>query len=436
MDNQCVFSDPSPNCCSRDQDCKDDNPCTMDICLSGACVYPQDSLNLLCGCESNFDCNDNNACTLDSCLGGKCVYDKALSGDCCGDSSQCDDEDPTTDDFCKMYTCIHKKRKTCIDDSTCADESACTTDKCLEGVCVHEHTDDPYCCNYNTDCDDGNPCTAGACILNACKYQILEQPGCCKSALECDDGIGCTIDECKDWGCAHTPVGAKCCTPDTAEIVCDDGNPCTIDICQNGLCEWQMITTGCCEESLDCSDCINVVTGASCQVDLTTDPPSCKGGSDCVLNVCTNQSCSNEFCYYTALKGCCLVHGDCNDGNACTDDVCTPDHKCKNSLTPGCCASNGMCNDGKICTIDICDIAPGQEKGTCKFQEKEDCCTTPDDCEPKTCKLTYCQNGNCIYQPMEDCCVHDEECDDGDVCTIDKCDNKVCKHIPSGLCGD
>jgi len=434
MANQCVFTPTDLTCCARDKDCLDDNPCSMDICLSGGCVHPMDTLNLVCGCESNIDCDDANACTLDSCLDSKCQYDKAPGAECCGATAQCDDEDPTTDDFCKMYTCVHNKQKICVTDSSCDDKDNCTDDKCVEGICSHEHTSDPYCCNYDTDCDDGNVCTEGKCEGMNCKYQIRSNPGCCKSAKECDDGIGCTIDECKEWQCAHTPVGAKCCTPDSADVVCDDGNPCTIDLCQNGLCEWQMITTGCCEKDDDCLPCLNLVTGASCPVDHTENPPKCIG-ENCVINACTLFSCSNQFCYYTPVKDCCLTDKECKDSNPCTNDVCTAGNKCTNTLEKLCCGSNGMCNDGQICTNDICDIPAGLDKGKCKYSEKPDCCTSDAWCEPKTCKTPYCVNGNCVYVPQDDCCVHDEDCDDKDACTIDKCQGNSCLHIPSGICG-
>jgi hypothetical protein len=333
-----------------------------------------------------------------------------------------------------MYTCVHQKQKTCFSDGECDDGNACTSDGCKETKCVHEHSDDPYCCMHDTECDDGNPCTEGKCVGNVCKYQILSDEGCCKTNMECDDGIGCTMDECADWTCKHTPVGAKCCTPETETIVCDDGNPCTIDQCINGLCQWQMVTTGCCEKDDDCMDCVDTVTGASCAVDHTVTPPQCKGES-CLDNICTMHSCANKLCYYAPVSNCCLTDQDCKDEKECTLDSCGADHKCKHEFQESCCSNNGMCNDGNICTIDLCDIPAGSLVGTCKYQKKVPCCTSEVDCAPKTCKKTVCQNGNCIYLPLEDCCIHDEDCNDDDVCTIDKCLNNVCEHIPSGICG-
>ena len=436
QDNICVFSAPIPACCTTDTDCVDDSPCTMDICVAGLCTHPQDNMNAPCGCASNTDCDDGNDCTTDSCLSGKCVYDLANGVDCCGHSSQCDDADDTTVDECKMFKCLHVKLKTCVSDGTCMDDDACTEDKCQDGHCIHIHTDDPYCCNFNSDCEDGNECTQGKCLSNMCQYQILDKEGCCKSNIDCDDGIGCTIDECVNWKCTGTPVGAKCCTPDTAEVVCDDGNPCTIDKCENGLCDWQIVSGGCCTINDDCMDCLNVVTGDSsgCQVDHTTTPPTCKG-ENCVDNVCTIHVCSNEFCYYTPLAGCCLADSDCTDSNPCTVDTCGASNQCTNELNQGCCANNGMCNDGDICTVDLCDIPAGTETGSCIYSDKPECCKTPDECPSKQCKTTFCQNGNCVYVDKDNCCVHDQECNDSDICTVDKCIESTCSHTPSGAPG-
>lgn len=435
VENLCVFSPPRPGCCSKDPDCKDDNTCTLDICVEGECVHPQDSLLAGCKCGANTDCDDANDCTYDSCLEGKCIYDKANASHCCGSSAQCDDQDPTTEDFCKMYSCIHKKLKTCFSDETCDDDDACTKDECdpEEGFCLHIRTDNPYCCNLDGDCDDENHCTTGVCKDNLCQFKIIEGEGCCKQHVDCDDGIGCTIDECDNWKCHHTPVGAKCCTPESADTVCNDGNPCTIDECDNGLCKWTPSVVGCCEVHSDCLDCIDLETGASCQVDHTVNPPKCIG-ANCVDNVCTEHQCSDQFCYYYEKPNCCLADSKCDDSNPCTEDTCNAQNKCEHTMDALCCASNGMCNDGDICTIDVCNIPSGSDKGICEHEEKPDCCKKPDDCVPQTCKNVYCQNGNCIYVQKENCCIHDEECDDDDICTIDKCTDSVCTHIPSGVC--
>lgn len=427
IDSECVFSEPRADCCSLDRDCTDEDDCTLDICVAGDCVYPVTNLLAACTCISNLDCDDQNSCTIDSCVDGRCEYDKAGTINCCGSTAQCDDNDPTTVDVCKMYTCIHTKQKICVEDDNCADVNACTVDTCQDGVCAHEPSQDPYCCNFSADCDDGNLCTSAECVDNICRFQVLDGVGCCLVATDCDDGVGCTLDECVNWMCAHTPVGAKCCTDDTAGIVCDDGNPCTQDSCDNGLCTNDPVSGGCCETDNDCMDCINPLTGEGCAVDYGTSPPTCKGDS-CQDNICTEHRCTDGYCFYTLVNGCCLTHEDCNDSNPCTEDVCSSNHLCSNVTEVGCCASSGMCNDGDICTIDVCDIPTGDNKGTCSYQEKPDCCLTPNDCAPKVCMNLYCQNGNCIYDKKENCCSHDAECDDGDLCTIDRCQSYECTH--------
>lgn len=73
------YPDVAPDCV-KDEDCDDDNVCTMDFCVSLQCKNP----------GNKSDCDDGNACTGgDSCEGGKCLpgkldlcvkYDGPLAG--------------------------------------------------------------------------------------------------------------------------------------------------------------------------------------------------------------------------------------------------------------------------------------------------------------------------------------------------------------------
>ena len=56
---------------------------------------------------------------------------------------------------------------------------------------------------------------------------------------------------------------------------------------------------------------------------------------------------------------CCAVDGDCDDGNACTFDVCLPDETCKHVTVAGtgCCTKDADCPDldGDPCTSATCE---------------------------------------------------------------------------------
>jgi hypothetical protein len=68
--------------------CDDYNPCTIDLCEGGQCVYY----------NSTSTCDDGNPCTyMDMCVGGFCV----------GLILDCDDGDPLTYDACLEGVCVH-----------------------------------------------------------------------------------------------------------------------------------------------------------------------------------------------------------------------------------------------------------------------------------------------------------------------------------------
>lgn len=48
--------------CSADAHCEDGDPCTLDVCTGGECVF------------AAMDCADGDVCTLDECVGGECMH--------------------------------------------------------------------------------------------------------------------------------------------------------------------------------------------------------------------------------------------------------------------------------------------------------------------------------------------------------------------------
>ena len=100
----------------------------------------------------------------------------------------------------------------------------------------------------------------------------------------------------------------------------------------------------------------------------------------------------------------CQVTG-CDDGNACTTDVCQTDGSC--SHTPI------GCNDGNPCTVDSCNPATG-----CVFTPYT--CAAPDQChQAGTCN----GDGTCSFANLAD----GTACSDGNACTqTDTCQNGVC----------
>ena len=126
------------------------NPCTPPlVCDEGSdtCV----------GCIDDADCDDSNNCTDDSCVSGSCVYTN--NSDPCDDSNACTENDMCSDGSCQG---------TAID---CSDGNICTDDDCdPSSGCFYTNNTDPcddgIYCNGSDTCSDGgcsdhsgNPCT-------------------------------------------------------------------------------------------------------------------------------------------------------------------------------------------------------------------------------------------------------------------------------------
>lgn len=103
-----------------------------------------------------------------------------------------------------------------------------------------------------------------------------------------------------------------------------------------------------------------------------------------------------------ALNGCPGGCGDCDDGDACTTDVCVED-QCEHEPV--------MCqDDGEECTAELCDMTTG--------------CTSVAVEDGTSCDAGAgsCEGGACV--PFE--CVESSDCDDANECTTDTCAENAC----------
>ena len=83
----------------------------------------------------------------------------------------------------------------------------------------------------------------------------------------------------------------------------------------------------------------------------------CDTAADCNDgNVCTEDLCTGNACQHVPVSGCCLTAADCNDANTCTTDSCVG-NVCANDAIAGCCTTAAQCEDGNVCTTDSCDAA-------------------------------------------------------------------------------
>ncbi|MEY3014862.1 MAG: extracellular matrix protein, partial [Pseudomonadota bacterium] len=463
--------------------CDDGNPCTLDTCdtKTGKCAAAPDFEGMGCDdgkpctkgdtckngtCSSGPvpDCDDGSPCTKGVCVPttGECTQIAANNGGGCNDGNAC-----TLQDVCKNGICVPADTKLCDDDNVC------TADVCdqASGGCVYKPVQDGF------GCDDGNLCTYG----DACKAGKCTQA----SAAVCDDANPCTDDTCdaKTGKCVYKPV------PISPLINCDDGNKCTYDLTtykKYGTVKDACYEGKCTGIAVSCNDG-NVCTVDSCDPKLGCQHKplgevACSDGNACTVG----DNCASGSCKGTGKT--------CNDGNACTNDNCNPNSGC--SFTPNsvgcndgnkcttvdkcsggkCTGSNPLdCDDGKACTDDLCDPVAGckhvnDDTNPCSDDEP---CTAGDACKDGACKAlgpTDCDDDNictdescklgegCVYallgdKPCDDnnkCTEKDVcaggkcassgalDCNDSDVCTTDSCDPKLgCVHTAfTGPCDD
>ena len=81
----------------------------------------------------------------------------------------------------------------------------------------------------------------------------------------------------------------------------------------------------------------------------TTLPSECTGDSDCNDgNPCTHDSCVAGQCFYMANAASCSDGVGCTVGDRCMGGTCVPGP-----------ASHGLCDDGDTCTNDVCSVDSG-----------------------------------------------------------------------------
>lgn len=289
---------------------------------------------------------------------------------------------------------------------------------------------------------------------------------------KCDDGLECTIDTCDEAGdsCIHTPDSGLCndnnvCTDDVCSPIkgCmftpDDSNSCSDgDFC-NGL---ELCIAGSCVAGSDpCDD------GIACTIDSCDEVNDvCTNSPDDFLCPSDGNPCTDEVC--VAGVGCTIVNDDsniCSDGAFCNGlELC---------VVGVCLAGSDPCEDGVACTVDVCD----EINDSCTNSPNDNLCDNGIFCDgPETCNsVTDCQSGaaidcssftdqcnlgvcneallSCVASPQNENAACDDglfcntgevcingacgggstlSCDDGVTCTNDSCDEATdqCVNTP------
>lgn len=280
----------------------------------------------------------------------------------------CDDGDPCTATSCDATGgggCLAIPLRTA---------SCVSVPPCEPGPCDASASVDALGGCVITPKADGSPCDDG----DACTGQSSCSSGECQAGppLTCDDGDACTTDSC-DGGCQHSVLS------------CDDGNICTADVCDPAMgCTYVATNVGePCNDGDVCTQ-VDVCTGGEC---VGSAPLGCDDGSACTADVCDPEL----GCVFAAIDTC--GDGRCNCGE--DHDACPLD-----------CSAPGTCGDG------VCEPGIGENSCNCWPDCETLTTSTPAPGEPASGSCS----GMCGGQSSAGDCFCDAQCEAYGDCCQDK----------------
>ncbi|PKN54999.1 MAG: hypothetical protein CVU56_23540, partial [Deltaproteobacteria bacterium HGW-Deltaproteobacteria-14] len=350
----------------------------------------------------------------------------------------------------------------------CGDTAGTSQDIATDVADVVEGTCPAACAE-----EDGNPCTVPACdaVTNTCVERAVADGA--AVASDCYDGIVCQAGSPNTSGATLTALGQSCATADAGldpfgctRTRCVEGHDACVDVVKPaGAACWPEVGTT--SAGATCLGHSCNAAGA-CMPDASADVVCGDGdfpaGCEVECRACTSLGChwvpdpnapgapakKVRYCQPTAV-----VEGACDDGNGCTTgDTCTLDRVASGPLgkeTTGLCeASGGKSKDDCLAELELpalpclraglgCDDVAGcaldQDAANAWCRPPAPVCVNQAE--------TYCTHidvGDGKWNAATGChlAVYAATCDDGDPCSIDRCEAGGCAHdaLPDGTtCG-
>lgn len=208
----------------------------------------------------------------------------------------------------------------------------------------------PQPCGADAECDDGLFCTGQeSCVGGSCAKGI---PVAC--AADGDD-VDCTVARCDE--------AARGCVSAPSDDLCDDGAFCNgLELC-DPVADCQPGATVVCDDGIDC-------TQDQCREDLK----SCGGFPQ--PDLCDDALFCNGFETCDLTLGCIPGPLPCDDGAACTEDVCFEEQFSCEWLP-----RDVLCNDGLFCNgEEVCEAFVGCREGAEPCLADESCDEAQNQC--------------------------------------------------------
>jgi subtilisin-like proprotein convertase family protein len=408
--------------CFSDVNCDDKNMCTTDVCdtqvQGGQCV------NTPVVCDDGSWCNGTEICRPDAgCIVGVApiINDKnPCTADVCDEAQQqvfhtpmdsaCDDGN-----FCNGAETCHLVQGCKAGTAPATDDGIlCTLDYCDEAGDVIQHVPS------NNACSDGLFCN-GPEICNP-NDPAADVEGCVAgSAPMLDDGIDCTLDACDEIKkvVTHTANHTLCsdsqfcngieicdltqgCIAGNVPAGSDDNVGCTLDACDETQDKWTHTPQdSVCDDGLFCTGAEKCLANTGCVVQ---NVPVVDDKVNCTVDTCDE---TNDI--VTHLPDVTL----CEDGNACTDNICSPTAGCTFMFNTVPCDDGEACTKNDVCAIGRCTSGtPNTDLITCTGCIQDSDC--PDDGNACNGKLKCdIASATCVMDPANavvHCDLHANPC--------------------------